>query len=180
MKLVYCQKKKSYFAMKAANKSKLQRKFLTRTTSAYTLLQQEIAILKKMDHENIVKLFEVIDDPENDKLYLIMELVKKGALGSKTYWKSENLILEEDSPSPCISLERLRKYLRDFLVGLHYLHNYAKIVHRDIKPDNLLIDENDTLKIADFGVATLMNDLDEIQGECGTKSFLTPEHFLGK
>ena len=166
--------------MKAANKSKLQRKFLTRTTSAYTLLQQEIAILKKMDHENIVKLFEVIDDPENDKLYLIMELVKKGALGSKTYWKSENLILEEDSPSPCISLERLRKYLRDFLVGLHYLHNYAKIVHRDIKPDNLLIDENDTLKIADFGVATLMNDLDEIQGECGTKSFLTPEHFLGK
>jgi [calcium/calmodulin-dependent protein kinase] kinase len=70
--------------------------------------------------------------------------------------------------------------LRDFLIGLHYLHNYAKIVHRDIKPDNLLIDQNDTLKIADFGVATLSQKNDEIHGETGTKSFLTPEHFLGK
>jgi [calcium/calmodulin-dependent protein kinase] kinase len=49
-----------------------------------------------MDHENIVKLYEVIDDPDNDKLYIIMELVKKGAIGSKTYWKNENVILEED------------------------------------------------------------------------------------
>jgi [calcium/calmodulin-dependent protein kinase] kinase len=52
-----------------------------------------------------------------------------------------------------VPLEKLRKYARDFLVGLEYLHNYAKIVHRDIKPDNRLIDENDNLKIADFGVA---------------------------
>ena len=163
--------------MKAANKSKLKRKLLTRTTSAYTLLEQEIAILKKMDHQNIVKLQEVIDDPDNDKLYIVMELVKKGALGSKTYWKCENVLLEDDSPVPCVPLEKLRKYARDFLNGLNYLHNFAKIVHRDIKPDNLLIDEFDNLKIADFGVASLMNDHDEIQGETGTKSFLTPEHF---
>jgi len=91
-----------------------------------------------------------------------MELVKKGALGSKTYWKNENIELKEDEAVPCIPLEKLRKYARDFLTGLDYLHNFAKIVHRDIKPDNLLIDELDTLKIADFGVASLLGDQDEI------------------
>jgi [calcium/calmodulin-dependent protein kinase] kinase len=115
-----------------------------------------------MDHENIVKLFEVIDDPDNDKLYLVMELVKKGALGSKTYWKCENIDISEDSSTPLVPLEKLRKYARDFLKGLNYLHNYAKIFHRDIKPDNLLIDEFDTLKIADFGVSSLKNDSEEI------------------
>lgn len=109
-----------------------------------------------------------------------MELVKKGALGSRTYWKFEEVVLEEDSIVPCVPLEKIRKYARDFLTGLNYLHNYAKIIHRDIKPDNLLIDEFDNLKIADFGVASLKNDQDEIQGETGTKSFLTPEHFQGK
>lgn len=89
VKLVYCVRTHTQFAMKVANKSKLQKKLLTKTTSAFTLLQQEIAILIKMNHENIVKLFEVIDDPDKDKLYLVMELVGKGSLGSRTYWKNE-------------------------------------------------------------------------------------------
>ena len=111
--------------------------------------------MKKLDHPNTVKLIEVIDDPDNDKLFLIMELVKKGALGSKTYWKCEGVVLDEDDPLPVIPVDRIRSYARDFLLGLDYIHNFARIVHRDIKPDNLLIDENDCLKIADFGVAQL-------------------------
>jgi [calcium/calmodulin-dependent protein kinase] kinase len=43
-----------------------------------------------------VKLFEVIDDPDKDKLYLVMELVSKGSLGSRTYWKNENVQLDDD------------------------------------------------------------------------------------
>ena len=153
VKLVFYPEKNEHYAMKIANKSKLKKKLLTRRTSAFSLLEQEIAILKKLDHPNCVKLIEVIDDPDNDKLYIIMELVKKGAIGSRTYWKNENVFLNEDEPLPLIELDRIRKYARDFLMGLDYLHNYGRIIHRDIKPDNLLIDEDDNLKIADFGVA---------------------------
>lgn len=71
----------------------------------------------------------------------------------------------------------IRKYLRDFLLGLNYLHNHCRIIHRDIKPDNLLIDCKGNLKIADFGVAKLMDDSDIIEDDCGTKAFLTPEFF---
>lgn len=60
---------------------------LSRVKSAYTLLEQEIAILKKMDHPNAVKLIEVIDDSSEDKLYMVIELMDKGSIGSNSYWK---------------------------------------------------------------------------------------------
>ena len=72
--------------MKQANKAKLKKRLLSRAKSAYTYLEKELAILKKMDHPNIVKLEEVIDDPEHDKLYLIMDYIENGAINSKIYW----------------------------------------------------------------------------------------------
>ena len=60
---------------------------LSRVKSAYTLLEQEIAILKKMDHPNTVKLHEVIDDSSEEKLYMVIELMEKGSIGSNAYWK---------------------------------------------------------------------------------------------
>jgi len=55
------------------------------------------------------------------------------------------------------------------------VHNYAKIIHRDIKPDNLLINETDDLKISDFGISMLYNDSEYLTNEDGTKCFLAPE-----
>lgn len=54
-------------------KSCLKKKLLTLKVNSFTLLDREIAILKKMNHPNIVKLFEVIDNPEKNKIYLVME-----------------------------------------------------------------------------------------------------------
>ncbi|CAD8118493.1 unnamed protein product [Paramecium sonneborni] len=181
VRLIYNEIDQQYYAMKIADKNKLKRKLLTKETSAYSLLEQEVAILKKVDHQNIVRLVEVIDDPEERKLYLIMEYVKKGSINSKQYWKSEgvNIDWDEGEKPPKISCEKIRKYLRHFLLGLDYLHNFARILHRDIKPDNLLIDEFDNLKIADFGVAQMYDSssADLIQGDVGTKAFLPPEAF---
>lgn len=69
-----------------------------------------------------MKLFEVIDDPEERKLYLIMEYVKKGSINSKAYWKAEgvNVNWEDGELPPKISMDKIRKYLRDFLMGLDY------------------------------------------------------------
>lgn len=69
--------------MKVLSKSKLSRIFLGKNKTARNAIEQEIAIMKKLDHENIVKLYEVLDDPSVDKLYIVMEYVKNGTVLSK-------------------------------------------------------------------------------------------------
>lgn len=56
--------------------------------NAYTLLEQEIAIMKKVDHPHIVKLHEVIEDSEFNKLYIIMDFMQRGSILSSHYFKS--------------------------------------------------------------------------------------------
>ncbi len=71
----------------------MKQKLITVKINAYTLLQKEIAILKKIDHPHIVKLVEVIDDPECDKLYLVMEYMKKGSILSDNYKNLESKVI---------------------------------------------------------------------------------------
>ena len=151
-------------AMKIMNKVKLKRLFVSKSTTGYKLMQTEIAIMKKMNHPNIVKLYEIIDDPDFDKIFIIMEYISCGSLQSLM--------------NPLIPLpnEKTWKYFRDLMYGLEYCHDIAGIVHRDIKPENLLIDSNDTLKIVDFGVAFMITDgSDESKMTLGSSLFLAPE-----
>jgi [calcium/calmodulin-dependent protein kinase] kinase len=66
--------------MKIMNKKKLKRIFISKNKVAYNAVETEMGILKKLDHPNIVRLYEIIDDPDDDKLYIITELVKNGSL----------------------------------------------------------------------------------------------------
>jgi len=151
--------------------------------------------MKKMDHPNVVKLFEVIDDPNTDKLYLVMEFVKKGAVLSKQYWKMEADQKNDESidfsdsddeirdalKKKVLSEEKAKKYFRHLILGLDYMHNYANVVHRDIKPENLLISENDVLKLSDFGISEIVEDgSDSLSNNAGTKFFMAPEAWGGK
>ena len=143
-----------------------------------------------------MKLWEVIDDPNEDKLYLVMDLVKKGAVMSKGYWRYEtrqalnrsgisvfdagDASMIGDTVKRVLTEEKALKYFRELILGLDYLHNHVGVIHRDIKPENLLVDEFDTLKISDFGVSSLMEDnSDELKNNAGTKLFLPPESFEG-
>uniref|UniRef100_A0A3B5L7J1 calcium/calmodulin-dependent protein kinase n=1 Tax=Xiphophorus couchianus TaxID=32473 RepID=A0A3B5L7J1_9TELE len=117
---------------------------------------QEIAILKKLDHVNIVKLVEVLDDPSEDNLYMGIP------------------VMEVPTETP-FSEEQARQYFRDIILGIEYLH-YQKIVHRDIKPSNLLLGDDGHVKIADFGVSNQFEGNDALlSSTAGTPAFMAPE-----
>uniref|UniRef100_A0A1A8EEL0 calcium/calmodulin-dependent protein kinase n=1 Tax=Nothobranchius kadleci TaxID=1051664 RepID=A0A1A8EEL0_NOTKA len=123
---------------------------------------QEIAILKKLDHVNIVKLVEVLDDPSEDNLYMVFELMPKGP------------VMEVPTESP-FTEEQAHLHFRDILLGIEYLH-YQKIVHRDIKPSNLLLGDDGHVKIADFGVSNQFEGNDALlSSTAGTPAFMAPE-----
>ncbi|KAJ3570267.1 hypothetical protein NP233_g4516 [Leucocoprinus birnbaumii] len=146
-------------------------------------IRKEIAIMKKCRHPNIVQLFEVIDDPRQEKIFMVMEYCP----GGPVQWATE-------AREPILRLEQIRRIMRDVVVGLEYLHSLG-IIHRDIKPSNLLYSQDRTIvKIIDFGVshynsqrsmpqfasrstpedASLFPDSD-LQKTLGTPNFLAPE-----
>jgi len=188
VKLALHSETKAQYAIKIANKHRLKKKLLTKSKSAYTQLATEIAIMKKMDHPNIVRLFEVIDDPNNDNLYLTMEYIKKGSVLSRTFWKYEHKAQGTNYTDSSDNIRNLRlgeekakKYFRHLLLALDYLHNTVGIIHRDIKPENLLISEDDILKVSDFGISKIMEgDDDLLENSAGTKLYLAPESWKGK
>nr|XP_014339622.1 PREDICTED: calcium/calmodulin-dependent protein kinase kinase 2 [Latimeria chalumnae] len=123
---------------------------------------QEIAILKKLDHPNVVKLVEVLDDPSEDHLYMVFELVKQGP------------VMEVPIDTP-LTEDQARFYFQDLIKGIEYLH-YQKIIHRDIKPSNLLVGEDGHIKIADFGVSNEFEGTDALlTNTVGTPAFMAPE-----
>lgn len=106
-------------------------------------LLKEIEMLKKLDHPNIVRLFDVLED--DAALYLILELCQGGDLCDKI--TTAGHLSEQDA----------RIVMRQILDALAFCHA-NKVVHRDVKPENFLLTTQDpaclTLKLADFGVST--------------------------
>lgn len=170
VKLAYNELDDKHYAMKILSKKKLMKKsgcfgrLNARRKGANPLdkVYREIALLKKLDHPNVVKLVEVLEDPDEDHLYLVFELLERG----------EVMQVPGDPP---MSESKARSYFRDILLGLEYLH-FQRIVHRDIKPSNLLIDANGRVKIADLGVCNEFDGSDDLlSSSAGTPAFMAPE-----
>lgn len=113
MKLAYSEEDSTHYAMKILSKRKLLRKAglmgrgPKKTTSPLDRVYREIAVLKKLDHPNVVKLVEVLDDPLEDSLYLVFELVELGE------------ILSIPAAKP-LTEERSWSIFRDAVQGLEY------------------------------------------------------------
>ncbi|KIW22881.1 uncharacterized protein PV07_11131 [Cladophialophora immunda] len=130
------------------------------------LIKEEIAIMKKLNHPNLVSLIEVLDDPSEDSLYMVLEMCKKGVV--------MKVGLEERAdPYPD---HVCRYWFRDLILGIEYLHAQG-VVHRDIKPDNCLVTEDDVLKVVDFGVSEMFEKDSEMltAKSAGSPAFLPPE-----
>jgi tRNA A-37 threonylcarbamoyl transferase component Bud32 len=136
-----CQKQDSgeKYAIKIIDKKLFDNKFKSKHQGSLEDMRREAAIMKRLNHPNVVNLIDVIDDPSADQLYLVQEFCEKGAIMEK---------LEGNHP---LNESTARHYFRDLLQGIDYLHAHS-IIHRDIKPMNLLLTADGVVKIGDFGV----------------------------
>ena len=134
---------------------------LAEATQSKNLVKQEAAIMQNLQHPHVVRLFQVIQTPHN--VYLVMELAKGGELFDR--------VIESKSFPEHVA----RKYFQQLVSALYYCHQQG-IAHRDLKAENLLVDEKGNLKVCDFGVSCKMFDKERQQAASPELSgYLVPE-----
>ena len=160
----------AYASVKSAVLKSDGKKFALKTYEKYRLTDpskkknvgREIEILKKLEHRNIVKMFDVIETPK--QLHLVLEFVPGGSLGAMLK-KRPNRRLEEIE---CKGL------FRQLVAGVDYIHS-QKVTHRDLKLENLLLENEDVIKIIDFGFSTCFSHEKKVKLFCGTPTYMAPE-----
>mmetsp|Transcript_906 Transcript_906/g.1241 ORF Transcript_906/g.1241 Transcript_906/m.1241 type:complete len:348 (-) Transcript_906:134-1177(-) len=148
------------FAIKIVTKSKL-------THEDEEALKDEIDVLKELDHQHIIRLYDVFD--EQQFYYLVTEKMSGGELFDRIVQKS--YYNEKEARDVC-------KILFD---AMNYCHEH-KVAHRDLKPENLLLHSNDNdsdIKIADFGFAKRVSGPNSLSTQCGTPGYVAPEILEG-
>jgi serine/threonine protein kinase len=99
--------KKEKVAVKVVQLTKLRRILTSKTTTGVDSLKTEIVIMKKLNHKHLVKLFEVLGDHQNDKIYIITEYMKGGSLAS---------VMQKEK----LSIDKIWNYFRQIILGLEY------------------------------------------------------------
>merc|ERR1719454_1899130 len=132
--------------------------------------KQEIAIMKMMDHPNIIKLFETFEDHRN--IYLVMELCSGGELFDR--------IIESGHFTEVQAAILMQQMIR----AIYYMHE-NHVCHRDLKPENFLFMTKDPiekclLKIIDFGLSCKFEQNQVLTTKAGTPYYVAPQVLAGK
>ncbi|VFQ91458.1 unnamed protein product [Cuscuta campestris] len=144
---------------------KIGKAFDNRIDAKRTL--REIKLLCHMDHENVIKIKDIIRPPDREKfddVYIVYELM------------DTDLHQIIRSPQP-LTEDHCQYFLYQLLRGLKYIHS-ANVLHRDLKPSNLLLDANCDLKICDFGLARTTSEADFMTEYVVTRWYRAPELLL--
>lgn len=145
-------------AIKIVNREKLNESVLMK-------VEREITIMKLIEHNNVLRLYDVYDNKKY--LYLILEHVSGGELFDYLVKKSR------------LTIKEAKKFFRQIISALDFCHSHL-ICHRDLKPENLLLDEKLNIKIADFGMASLQVDGSMLETSCGSPHYACPEVIRGE
>lgn len=128
-------------------------------------IKREIAIMKALDHKNIVALSDVLYSPK--RVFMVMELVRGGEL-------FESIVKDGRQDEPTA-----RRYFHQLIDAVHYCHHRG-VYHRDLKPENLLLGENGELKITDFGFSAMKDyGAHLLHTNCGSPHYCAPEVWNG-
>ena len=142
---------------------KVLQKNLITNPKQYERIQNEIKYLKLLNHPNIIKIYEVI---ENDSsFFIIMEY----AIGGELF---NYIVLKEK-----LSEKETSFFFYQIIQGVRHIH-LKKICHRDIKPENLLLSNKKIIKIIDFGLSSEYEDL--LNTPCGSPCYASPEMLKGQ
>lgn len=128
-------------------------------------INREIKFLKKFKNINIIKIYEIIETASN--VYFIMEYASGGELFNYIVKKKR---LEEKEAS---------FFFSQIVHALDFIHKH-NIAHRDVKPENMLLTENKTIKLIDFGLSNQYNKGGTLKTPCGSPCYAAPEMILGR
>jgi len=137
----------------------------TMNQSSLNKLFREVRIMKLLHHPNVVQLFEVIETDRT--LHLVMEYANGGEVFD--YLVAHGRMKEREA----------RTKFRQILSAVQYMHQ-KRIVHRDLKAENLLLDSGMNIKIADFGFSNEFTPGTKLDTFCGSPPYAAPELFQGK
>ena len=123
---------------------------------------REVQILSQLDHYNVVKLIKVMEGPRH--LHLVMEFVDGPSLYTYLKHKESKRLTEADA----------KEIFKQMMDGLAYLHEKG-VAHRDLKLQNVLLDQKRVVKIIDFGFSTQATGDRKVKMYCGTPNYMAPE-----
>lgn len=148
-------------ALKVLPDSVLQQK------SALEELKRETRRNLDLTHPHIVRIYDFVTDGQHAAI--AMEYVPGTSLAAR----------KMEQPKGIFPVEEIRRWVHQLIPALVYAHESAQVVHRDLKPGNILIDAGGNAKIADFGLA---RGLQEAAGSSttGTPAYMSPEQLLGE
>ena len=153
----------------------LKEEFLRRDNDSILSVHNEITILKNMQHHGIINMYEYGDAGKVVKpsgrvidniVYIVMEFVQGG------------LLFDLCQSMGAMGEDAGRFFLNQMLDSVEFMHS-RRVVHRDLKLENILIDDNLNLKLADFGFAVYKN-IDALSSYRGTMTYMAPEIKEGK
>ena len=157
VKLAKLKSTKEKFAIKILDKEKLK-------TQTKSTLFNEIEIISRLNHKNIIHVEKILDDEKN--FYIIMEYCEKGELF--------DYIVNKERLNPA----EASLFFYQLINGVEYIHKQG-FAHRDLKPENLLLTKEKILKIIDFGLCHDFDGENYLTTKCGSPSYAAPEILKG-
>jgi len=149
------------FNCQSKEKVAIKRLDVSQMADKMSRIWNEIQIMKRMNHPNIIQLYDVYIDLDNNYLYLIMEYCDGSDLSD--YTKTYHLDLNE--------IHQIMTQIKD---GLSYLRLHG-VMHRDLKPQNILLNKG-SIKLADFGLSVIIDGESQLLNTmCGSPLYMSPE-----
>ena len=151
-----------YYAIKNGTESVFAIKiFQKKNNFDYQKILTEVNTLRNVHHPCIISLIEVIEDDE--RLGIVQEFAPNGVLTT--------LIMQSGIPE-----NHLQNYMVQIMSAIDYLHNYKNVIHRDIKAENILLDQNFQIKLSDFGLSKHLHASNELMHtSVGSPNYAAPE-----